>query len=79
MDRLIARLSRPIKQALIARYYWQMSDRHAAIEIGISKIRFQMLATYGLQRLDAHIVAVTGRPVSAEHGLEHIDLFPCAL
>ncbi len=76
VDLLICSLAEPMKDSIIACYYWGLSIRLAAMKLNTTCNRYRQLVDYGLQRMDAHIVAVTGRPVDSVRGLEGVDLFP---
>jgi hypothetical protein len=70
MDCLIARLAVPMRRGIIARYYWENSDRVAALNLHTNKTAHQQNVGFGLRWLDGHISGITGRHVSAEEGLE---------
>ena len=70
MDRLIARLGKPMRRAIVARYYWDMSNREAALQLCTNKTLYRMNVDFGLKWLDGHISGITGHPVRADDGLE---------
>ena len=75
MDRIIARLPKHMRRAVIARHYWQYSDRQAAIELHTNKTMYRAHVRFALQWMDGYISGITGSPVCEITGLEGIEPF----